>query len=180
MPDVAPHRNADRNASGRQYSTRRRVHRTRLGCYFRRRRRAHAQDQPVRPSYGAPVLWRARRHGYQQCDRAVFLDCTHANRREWLILGSTGITSTVGHLLVNSAYKHAEASLLAPSIFKSFRQRQWVACVRPTPRWPERYRNCHHMYGWHGNRLHRALPRTSRRTRNIRSARLSSTDQRRS
>ena len=34
--------------------------------------------------------------------------------REWLILGSTGITSTVGHLLVNSAYKHAEASLLAP------------------------------------------------------------------
>jgi len=33
---------------------------------------------------------------------------------EWLILASTGITSTVGHLLVNSAYKHAEASLLAP------------------------------------------------------------------
>jgi drug/metabolite transporter (DMT)-like permease len=34
--------------------------------------------------------------------------------REWLILASTGITSTIGHLLVNSAYKHAEASLLAP------------------------------------------------------------------
>lgn len=33
---------------------------------------------------------------------------------EWLILASTGVTSTVGHLLVNSAYKHAEASLLAP------------------------------------------------------------------
>ena len=33
---------------------------------------------------------------------------------EWLILASTGITSTIGHLLVNSAYKHAEASLLAP------------------------------------------------------------------
>ena len=34
--------------------------------------------------------------------------------KEWLILASTGVTSTVGHLLVNSAYKHAEASLLAP------------------------------------------------------------------
>lgn len=34
--------------------------------------------------------------------------------REWLILASTGVTSTIGHLLVNSAYKHAEASLLAP------------------------------------------------------------------
>lgn len=34
--------------------------------------------------------------------------------KEWLILASTGITSTIGHLLVNSAYKHAEASLLAP------------------------------------------------------------------
>lgn len=33
---------------------------------------------------------------------------------EWLILASTGVTSTIGHLLVNSAYKHAEASLLAP------------------------------------------------------------------
>jgi drug/metabolite transporter (DMT)-like permease len=33
---------------------------------------------------------------------------------EWLILASTGVTSTVGHLLVNNAYKHAEASLLAP------------------------------------------------------------------
>lgn len=33
---------------------------------------------------------------------------------EWLILASTGITSTIGHLLVNSAYKQAEASLLAP------------------------------------------------------------------
>jgi drug/metabolite transporter (DMT)-like permease len=34
--------------------------------------------------------------------------------REWLILASTGITSTVGHYFVNSAYKHAEASLLTP------------------------------------------------------------------
>lgn len=34
--------------------------------------------------------------------------------REWLILASTGVTSTVGHFFVNSAYKHAEASLLAP------------------------------------------------------------------
>jgi drug/metabolite transporter (DMT)-like permease len=33
---------------------------------------------------------------------------------EWLILASTGITSTVGHLFLNNAYKHAEASLLAP------------------------------------------------------------------
>nr|WP_247869738.1 DMT family transporter [Herbaspirillum sp. ST 5-3] len=34
--------------------------------------------------------------------------------REWLILASTGVTSTIGHFFVNSAYKHAEASLLAP------------------------------------------------------------------
>lgn len=34
--------------------------------------------------------------------------------REWLILISTGVTSTIGHFFVNSAYKHAEASLLAP------------------------------------------------------------------
>lgn len=34
--------------------------------------------------------------------------------REWLILASTGVTSTVGHFFVNSAYKHAEASLLTP------------------------------------------------------------------
>jgi drug/metabolite transporter (DMT)-like permease len=34
--------------------------------------------------------------------------------REWLILASTGITSTIGHYFVNSAYKHAEASLLTP------------------------------------------------------------------
>lgn len=33
---------------------------------------------------------------------------------EWLILASTGISSTVGHYFVNSAYKHAEASLLTP------------------------------------------------------------------
>ncbi|CAN5287539.1 DMT family transporter [soil metagenome] len=34
--------------------------------------------------------------------------------REWLILASTGISSTAGHFLINSAYKHAEASLLTP------------------------------------------------------------------
>lgn len=34
--------------------------------------------------------------------------------REWLILASTGVTSTIGHLLVNNAYKHAEASMLTP------------------------------------------------------------------
>lgn len=34
--------------------------------------------------------------------------------REWLILASTGVTSTIGHFFVNSAYKHAEASLLTP------------------------------------------------------------------
>lgn len=34
--------------------------------------------------------------------------------REWLILASTGITSTIGHFFVISAYKHAEASLLTP------------------------------------------------------------------
>lgn len=36
------------------------------------------------------------------------------SQREWLILASTGVTSTIGHFFVNSAYKHAEASLLAP------------------------------------------------------------------
>lgn len=35
-------------------------------------------------------------------------------KTEWLVLASTGITSTIGHLLVNNAYKHAEASLLTP------------------------------------------------------------------
>jgi len=33
---------------------------------------------------------------------------------EWLILASTGITSTIGHLFMNTAYKHAEASVLTP------------------------------------------------------------------
>lgn len=37
--------------------------------------------------------------------------------REWLILASTGVTSTVGHYFVNSAYRHAEASLLTPFIY---------------------------------------------------------------
>jgi drug/metabolite transporter (DMT)-like permease len=36
---------------------------------------------------------------------------------EWAILASTGITSTVGHLFVNTAYKHAEASLLSPFFY---------------------------------------------------------------
>lgn len=33
---------------------------------------------------------------------------------EWLIMASTGVTSTIGHFLLNSAYKHAEASVLTP------------------------------------------------------------------
>lgn len=37
--------------------------------------------------------------------------------REWLILASTGVTSTVGHFFVNSAFKHAEASLLTPFVY---------------------------------------------------------------
>jgi drug/metabolite transporter (DMT)-like permease len=37
--------------------------------------------------------------------------------REGLILASTGITSTLGHFLINSAYKHAEASLLTPFVY---------------------------------------------------------------
>jgi len=37
--------------------------------------------------------------------------------REWLILASTGVTSTVGHFFVISAYKHAEASLLTPFVY---------------------------------------------------------------
>lgn len=37
--------------------------------------------------------------------------------REWLILVSTGVTSTIGHFFVNSAYKHAEASALTPFVY---------------------------------------------------------------
>jgi drug/metabolite transporter (DMT)-like permease len=37
--------------------------------------------------------------------------------REGLILASTGITSTLGHFLVNSAYRHAEASVLTPFVY---------------------------------------------------------------
>lgn len=37
--------------------------------------------------------------------------------REWLILASTGITSSIGHYFVNAAYKHAEASLLTPFVY---------------------------------------------------------------
>lgn len=37
--------------------------------------------------------------------------------REWLILASTGVTSTVGHLFVNSAFKRVEASLLTPFFY---------------------------------------------------------------
>ncbi|RFB72972.1 MULTISPECIES: DMT family transporter [unclassified Herbaspirillum] len=33
---------------------------------------------------------------------------------EWMILASTGITSTIGHFFMNSAYRHAEASVLTP------------------------------------------------------------------
>lgn len=37
--------------------------------------------------------------------------------REGLILASTGVTSTLGHYLVNTAYRHAEASLLTPFFY---------------------------------------------------------------
>lgn len=37
--------------------------------------------------------------------------------QQWLILASTGVTSTIGHFFVNSAYKHAEASLLTPFFY---------------------------------------------------------------
>jgi drug/metabolite transporter (DMT)-like permease len=37
--------------------------------------------------------------------------------REWLILASTGVTSTIGHFFVNNAFKHAEASLLTPFVY---------------------------------------------------------------
>lgn len=37
--------------------------------------------------------------------------------REWVILASTGVTSTVGHFFVNSAFKHAEASTLTPFVY---------------------------------------------------------------
>lgn len=36
---------------------------------------------------------------------------------EWLILTSTGVTSTVGHFFLNSAFKHAEASVLTPFFY---------------------------------------------------------------
>ena len=37
--------------------------------------------------------------------------------REWLILASTGVTSTIGHFFINSAYRHAEASALTPFVY---------------------------------------------------------------
>jgi drug/metabolite transporter (DMT)-like permease len=37
--------------------------------------------------------------------------------RDGLILASTGVTSTLGHYLVNTAYRHAEASLLSPFFY---------------------------------------------------------------
>jgi drug/metabolite transporter (DMT)-like permease len=37
--------------------------------------------------------------------------------REWLILASTGVSSTVGHFFINSAYRHAEASALTPFVY---------------------------------------------------------------
>lgn len=37
--------------------------------------------------------------------------------REWFILASTGVTSTVGHFFVNSAFKRVEASLLTPFFY---------------------------------------------------------------
>lgn len=37
--------------------------------------------------------------------------------REGLILASTGVTSTLGHFLLNSAYRHAEASMLTPFVY---------------------------------------------------------------
>lgn len=47
-----------------------------------------------------------------------FFWSTHApTLREGLILASTGITSTLGHYLVNTAYRHAEASLLTPFFY---------------------------------------------------------------
>jgi drug/metabolite transporter (DMT)-like permease len=36
------------------------------------------------------------------------------DRTEWLILASTGVSSTLGHLLINHAYRHTEASVLTP------------------------------------------------------------------
>jgi drug/metabolite transporter (DMT)-like permease len=37
--------------------------------------------------------------------------------REWLILASTGVSSTIGHFFINSAYRHAEASALTPFVY---------------------------------------------------------------
>ncbi|MES2537906.1 MAG: DMT family transporter [Pseudomonadota bacterium] len=37
--------------------------------------------------------------------------------QEWLLLGSMGVTSTIGHFLLLSAYKHAEASVLSPFVY---------------------------------------------------------------
>jgi drug/metabolite transporter (DMT)-like permease len=39
------------------------------------------------------------------------------SNREWLILASTGVSSTIGHLFVNSAYKHPETSPLTPFVY---------------------------------------------------------------
>ncbi|MGB6056230.1 MAG: DMT family transporter, partial [Burkholderiaceae bacterium] len=47
-----------------------------------------------------------------------FFWSAHApDAREWLILASTGVTSTLGHYLFNTAFKHAEASLLTPFFY---------------------------------------------------------------
>lgn len=47
-----------------------------------------------------------------------FFWSAHApSAREWLILASTGVSSTLGHYLLNTAYKHAEASILTPFFY---------------------------------------------------------------
>lgn len=51
------------------------------------------------------------------CIVPFFWSAHEPTLREGLILASTGVTSTLGHYLVNTAYRHAEASLLSPFFY---------------------------------------------------------------
>jgi drug/metabolite transporter (DMT)-like permease len=51
------------------------------------------------------------------CIVPFFWSAHEPTLRDGLILASTGVTSTLGHYLVNTAYRHAEASLLSPFFY---------------------------------------------------------------
>lgn len=51
------------------------------------------------------------------CAVPFFWSAHHPDMWEWLILASTGVTSTLGHFFLNTAYRHAEASMLTPFVY---------------------------------------------------------------